>query len=135
MAELFVNQNEAKEYFDENLNDSLGAAKFGDYRTLAARIREGSACNREREFAADILEGKRKRAKSRPKSWNTFKRNLEIYNFVVAATATGELDDAAVYAAQKRFAPSKAKLLPKTNVYDACTAIKKIMEEANAGSR
>lgn len=96
----------AKIDFDPKGVEPLSRALFGDYRMLAARIRDGSAGQQERNFASDLLEGKRKRPAHRTQTYETFKRNLEIYNLLEGAKGPDGRwvkKDAAVRAAEKAF--------------------------------
>jgi hypothetical protein len=107
--------------FDRASIEPLWRAKSGDYSLLAARIRNGSASQEERDRAADVLEGRRKPPANRPASYDTFLRDLDIYYFVEDKMASGNNKDSAVLLAEDKFK------LSKTTIYE----IIKRMEAAN----
>lgn len=117
----------AKIDFDPNGVEPLGRAGFGDYTMLAARIRAGSASQMERDFAADVLEGKRKRPANRSQSYDNFERNFKIYKYVDEQMADGGGKDAAVFAAQKKFVG-----VSKTTIYEAYEQISRVIDDARA---
>jgi len=117
---------------DPAIVESLGRAGFWDYAMLAARIRDGSACQAERNFAADVLEGKRKRPANRPQSYDNFNRNFEIYNFVEAAMGHDRRGKklAAIAAAKDHF--NERFGLGESAIRDAHQEISDVIDKARA---
>ena len=96
--------------FDSQSVEPLHRASVGDYRMLAARIRAGTACQKERDLAADLIERAPRPRASRPAAYETFQRNLSIYYFVQERLAENHPKDAAVAAAEEQFKLSKSTI-------------------------
>jgi hypothetical protein len=96
--------------FDADSIEPLHRASAGDYRMLAARIRAGTACQKERDIAAALLERAPRPRTNRPASYETFQRNLAIYFFVQERLVEGNPKDAAVAAAEAEFGLSKSTI-------------------------
>jgi hypothetical protein len=82
-------------------DEALARAANGDYRQLAARLREGKASPQELALAADLILKAPKPAAHRPNS--TLERNISIYEFVEDCLAAHPSKEAAVEAATKKF--------------------------------
>jgi hypothetical protein len=94
-----------------NRDESLARAACGDFGMLASRLRASG--DPELEFAADIIEGVRKRPKHRPRE--NFERDLKIFDFVEdrmfgSNGVDGISRDAAVVAAAEKFVLGKSTI-------------------------
>jgi len=99
---------------------SIREAKDGDPSRLAERIRAGADLrDDERAFAADLLDGKVKRARHRPKKAATAARRREIAQFVHLYRHYHDCKlDAAVMTAEQAFSVSRK------HVFDALRELK-----------
>lgn len=72
----------AKLDFIPDAVEPLDRANAGDYRLLARRIKDGSASQQERDLAADLIRKLPKPVANRPAQYDTFMRNLKIWEFI-----------------------------------------------------
>jgi hypothetical protein len=110
--------------FDADSIEPLHRAFAGDYRKLAERIRAGTASQKERDYAAALIERAPRPHANRPAAYETFQRNLAIYHFIQERLTEGYLKDAAVAAAEAEFG------LKKSTIYE----IVQRMEAAHAAA-
>jgi hypothetical protein len=116
--------------FEPDAVEPLGRAASGDYQMLAARIKDGTASQAERDLASDMILKAPKPAAHRPSSYDIFTRNLAIFDLVEDRMAAGDLMDVAVKAAEEQFKLSASTIY---EIYDKFFAARDGREAAGIG--
>ena len=103
---------------------ALRMAECGDWREVVDRVRSGAKLSRkEREFVADIIDGKIKRPKHRHISFETSSLQFKVAAHVVWAEANGIRIEPAVAQAMQQFR------MGRSSVYAALKKFRQSAEE------